>query len=266
MNEPTRQPLGPLLVDIAGPALTAADRALLRRPAVGGVILFARNYESPRQLRALTADLKALRDPPLLVAADQEGGRVQRFRDGFCRLPAAREIGRAYDRDPQQGLALARDAGELMAGELLAAGVDLSFAPVLDLGPDMALNLGPDGGGVIGDRAFHAAPGQVSALAGAVIAGMNAAGMAAVGKHFPGHGGVTADSHHCLPVDNRGMAEFMAADLAPYRDLASRLGGVMTAHLRCPATTWPCRPSPITGCTPSCVKNSVSTAPCSATT
>ena len=223
MNE---MPLGSLMVDVQGTTLTDADKALLCRPAVGGVILFARNFESKDQLRGLIAGIKALRTPSLLVAVDQEGGRIQRFKDGFFELPAAADIGNAYNKDVQKGIALARGLGELMAGELLALGVDFSFAPVLDIGGG--------GGEVIGDRAFHANPESVAVLAGAFIDGMGDAGMAATGKHFPGHGGVSEDSHECLPVDNRGMDDLLAADLLPYRDLSTRLGGIMTAHVRYP--------------------------------
>ena len=213
------------MVDLGGPTLAAAERDFLRHPAVGAVILFARNYRSKAQARALVAEIKALRSPALLVAVDQEGGRVQRFTDGFHALPAAGRIGELYDRDRDRGLALAETAGQLMAAEVLQTGVDFSFAPVLDCRPSRPRNH------VIGDRGFHQDPAVVYELAGACITGMNRAGMAATGKHFPGHGGVSADSHHHLPVDTRTLADLEKHDLSPFARLAKRLGGVMTAHI-----------------------------------
>lgn len=219
-------PLGPVMVDIEGSALSPADRKRLLHPACGGVILFARNHASPEQLAALTAELHALRDPPLLVAVDQEGGRVQRFREGFTRLPPMAAIGERYDEDPASATALAEAAGLVMAAELRRSGVDFSFAPVLDLRSDDSA--------VIGDRAFHADPRVVTVLAGAFIDGMAHAGMRATGKHFPGHGGVPGDSHLELPVDERGLEALRERDLLPFRALAGRLGGMMTAHLLFP--------------------------------
>ena len=215
--------LGPLMLDIDGLELSAEDRELLSHPLVGGVILFSRNYESVAQLEQLTAALHAIRQPSLLVAVDQEGGRVQRFKDGFTELPAALAIGRCHDMNPEEGLAFARCAGWLMAAELRAAGVDLSFAPVLDLNWGMS--------GVIGDRAFHREPETVAALASAYMSGMRAAGMSATGKHFPGHGAVVQDSHHTLPVDRRDYAD-LDEDLLPFQRLSGKgLAGVMTAHV-----------------------------------
>jgi beta-N-acetylhexosaminidase len=218
--------LGPLMVDVAGLELDAADRELLAHPAVGGVILFTRNYRDPQQLQALTATIHAVRSPPLLIAVDHEGGRVQRFRPGFSALPSARRIGQAFDADPQQGLAMARALGWLMAAELLACGVDFSFAPCVDL--DYGLSF-------LGDRAFHARAATVAQLAIAYAHGMREAGMAATAKHFPGHGAVVADSHVALPVDRRELAD-LDADLLPYRRLiANALPCIMVAHLLFPA-------------------------------
>lgn len=215
--------LGPVMLDIHGPALTAEDRELLVHPNVGGVILFSRNYESPEQLRHLTREIHALRRPELIIAVDQEGGRVQRFHEGFTPLPAAHLLGRHYDLARERGLQLAETCGWLMAAELRDAGVDLSFAPVLDL--DLGLSE------VIGDRAFHRDPEIVARLAGRFAAGMRHAGMAPVGKHFPGHGGVIADSHHALPEDRRPYADLLD-DMRPYDVLVSEgLAGVMAAHV-----------------------------------
>ena len=219
--------LGPLMVDLEGCSLQPDERELLRHPLVGSVILFARNYSDPAQLAELVADIHAVRSPALIVGVDHEGGRVQRFRDGFARLPAARRIGHEYDADPRQGLALARDIGWLLAAELRAHGIDLSFAPCVDL--DYGVSE------VIGDRAFHARSAAVAELAVATLHGMRDAGMVATAKHFPGHGAVVADSHHALPVDRRELVD-MDADLAPYRVLiANGLASIMVAHVLYPA-------------------------------
>lgn len=212
--------LGPLMIDIAGTSLTALDRQRLCHPLVGGVILFTRNYASPEQLAALCADIHALRNPPLPIAVDHEGGRVQRFREGFTRLPAMRQLGEWWDKSPRATVESARVLGYLLAAELRARGVDLSFAPVLDL--DWGRS------GVIGDRSFHRDPDAVIALAGGLITGMRDAGMVCCGKHFPGHGWVEADSHVAIPVDERGL-DAMAPDLRPFREL--KLDGVMPAHV-----------------------------------
>ena len=199
--------LGPVMIDIAGTVLTAEDREWLSHPRVGGIILFTRNYASVEQLKALVEEIHALRSPRLLVAVDHEGGRVQRFREGFTRLPAVAGLGAIYDRDPRQALRLAELAGWLMAAELRVVGVDFSFAPVLDLGRGIST--------VIGDRAFHATPQGVARLAQAYVTGMRNAGMAATGKHFPGHGAVAADSHLALPVDDRSLEEITTDDICP---------------------------------------------------
>ena len=219
--------MGPVMVDLCGPDLQPEEREMLEHPAVGGVILFSRNYESPQQVRELAGRIHALRQPPLMVAVDQEGGRVQRFRDGFFRLPPVGRVGEVYNRNPRLGLELAREAGWLMASEVLAAQVDLSFAPVLDLDRGVS--------DVIGDRAFHRDAEVVAELALAYQRGMHEAGMASVGKHFPGHGGVAADSHQTLPEDTRRYADLELEDLVPFQRLMHNgLNGVMVAHVRYP--------------------------------
>ncbi len=223
MNLPLHNPLGPLMVDIAGLTLTEADRQLLRHPAVGGVILFSRNFKDIATLKALTADIKALRTPSLIIAVDHEGGRVQRFRQDFTQLPRMGEIGKLYDKDRHSALRWAHACGQVMGMELGACQIDLSFAPILDL--DYGFSQ------VIGDRSFHRTPQAVTAMAGALIDGMTSAGMAAVGKHFPGHGFVTPDSHIANPVDERSYDQIAAEDLQPFADLHAKLAGVMTAHV-----------------------------------
>ncbi len=219
--------LGPLMIDLEGTAITAEERELMRHPLVGGVILFTRNYVDPAQLTGVVAGIHAVRSPPLIVAVDQEGGRVQRFHKGFSRLPPARLIGHAFDQDPKGGLELARRTGWLMAAELRSHGVDISFAPVVDL--DFGVNE------AIGTRAFHQRADVVGQLAAAYIHGMRDAGMAATAKHFPGHGAVIADSHHVLPVDRRELVD-MSDDLSPYRRLiANGLPSIMVAHIVFPA-------------------------------
>jgi beta-N-acetylhexosaminidase len=212
------------MLDLAGTALDADDRKLLSHPAVGGVILFSRNYESPAQLAELTASIHALREPRLLIGVDQEGGRVQRFRAGFTRLPPARRFGRLHARDPLGAYVACESVAWLMAAELRAVGVDFSFAPVLDL--DRGISQ------VIGDRGFAAQVEPVCDLAVAWMNGARRAGMAAVGKHFPGHGGVAADSHCELPTDPRLFFELEMADLVPFQRLIDHgLEAVMPAHV-----------------------------------
>lgn len=216
--------LGPVMLDVAGTELSPGESEMLRHPLVGGVILFARNYHSPQQLCALTAAIRALRQPELLIAVDHEGGRVQRFQEGFSRLPPMRRLGELWDRDRAAACRAAGDIGYVLAGELLACGLDFSFTPVLDV--DFGAS------GVIGDRALHADPVAIAQLAGALIGGLREAGMASVGKHFPGHGHVRADSHVAVPVDERGFADIQAADLLPYRALIGQgLSAVMPAHV-----------------------------------
>jgi beta-N-acetylhexosaminidase len=213
-------PLGPLMIDIAGTELTDLDRQRLCHPLVGGIILFSRNYADPEQLSSLTTAIHALRSPSLLIAVDHEGGRVQRFRDGFTRLPPMALLGKLWDSDPAGACTAATQVGYVLAAELRARGVDYSFTPVLDL------DYGPSR--VIGDRAFHRQPEAVIQLAEALGQGLRQAGMGSCGKHFPGHGYVIPDSHVELPVDDRAFAA-MQEDIQPYRQLV--LDGVMAAHV-----------------------------------
>ncbi|HEX9812861.1 MAG TPA: beta-N-acetylhexosaminidase [Burkholderiales bacterium] len=216
--------LGPVMLDIAGETLNVAERERLRHPLVGGVILFSRNYRSPEQIAVLVSEIHGLRAPRLLVAVDHEGGQVQRFREGFSRLPPLRRFGRLYDENPRRAKRLAHTAGWLMAIELRAVDVDFSFAPVLDLDRGVSK--------IIGDRAFHASPDAVADLAVSYVAGMTEAGMAATGKHFPGHGGCVADSHVALPVDERSYADIYVEDLVPFERLVENgLAGIMPAHV-----------------------------------
>jgi beta-N-acetylhexosaminidase len=216
--------LGPLMVDIAGTALSAEDKEVLQHPLVGGVILFTRNYADMAQLEALVGSIHALREPPLLVTVDQEGGRVQRFRPGFTELPPARLFGHIYDQDPKEACRVAELSAWLMAAELRAVGVDLSFAPVVDL--DYGVSV------IIGDRALHSEPEAVAELARAWLLGMRRAGMPACAKHFPGHGAVQGDSHHMLPVDDRSLETIRRRDLVPYKRLMRLdLPSVMMAHV-----------------------------------
>lgn len=215
---------GPVMLDIAGTTLAPHERERLRHPAVGGVILFTRNYESPEQLAELTHTIRAARARPLLIGVDHEGGRVQRFRAGFSALPAAGAIGRVYTEEPRRAVRLAEACGWLMARELRAVDIDFSFAPVLDL--DRGISR------VIGDRAFHAKPDIVATLAHACMTGMSRAGMAATGKHFPGHGGVEADSHVAIPVDERDLATIRREDWRPFVHLIEAgLAAIMPAHV-----------------------------------
>ncbi len=216
--------LGPVMLDVAGTELTDDDRRRLTHPLAGGVILFSRNYSSPEQLVRLTADIHALRNPALIIAVDHEGGRVQRFREGFTAIPPMRELGRAWDVNPQHARQLAHEVGFILAAELRAHGIDLSLAPVLDV--DYGAS------GVIGDRALHSDPRAIAELAHTLVQGFKQAGMSAVGKHFPGHGHVRADSHHEVPVDDRPYPEIETNDLVPFRrTIDAGLGGIMPAHV-----------------------------------
>ena len=216
--------LGPVMLDSAGLTLDEQDRQRLCHPQTGGVILFSRNYQDPRQLAQLCEQIHQLREPRLVVSVDHEGGRVQRFRDGFQSIPAMGQLGELYNGDPARALALAENFAWLMSAELLHYGVDLSFAPVLDIADPVS--------SVIGDRAFHRNPESIAHLANAWIRGMRRAGMEAVGKHFPGHGSVEGDSHHVMPFDRRSFDQIEALDLVPFRRVIdTHLAGIMMAHV-----------------------------------
>jgi beta-N-acetylhexosaminidase len=215
------------MIDLRGKTIAADEREWLQSPLVGGVILFTRNFESVEQLARLVAEIHAARQPPLLVTVDQEGGRVQRFREPFFRLPPLRALGRLYDEERELALRAAAACGWLMAAELRAVGVDLSFAPCVDL--DRGLSK------VIGDRALHREGAVVAALARRFASGAKKAGMAITAKHFPTHAGAHSDSHTELAVDKRELVE-LDEDLKPYRDLiANNLAAVMVAHVCFPA-------------------------------
>jgi beta-N-acetylhexosaminidase len=213
-----------VFLDVAGCELAAGERERLSHPLTGGVILFARNFESPAQLCALTAAIRELRTPPLLIAVDHEGGRVQRFKQGFTPIPAMRTLGEQWDRDVAAAAREATRLGWTLAAELRAHGIDFSFTPVLDL--DYGTST------VIGDRAFHRNPNAAAHLGCALHAGLRAGGMPAVGKHFPGHGHVAADSHVEVPVDGRSLSVLLAADLVPFAAMVKDgLDALMPAHV-----------------------------------
>lgn len=215
-------PSGSVIIDIAGTVLTDEDRQLLKHPQVGGIIYFSRNFESPEQIAALSQDIRNCRED-ILIAVDQEGGRVQRFKEGFTRLPAMQRFLPLFRKNADAALSLVENCGWLMAVELLAVGVDFSFAPVLDVDDEFCK--------VIADRAFSNNPEEVSLLAAAFMKGMHDAGMATTGKHFPGHGSVSGDSHEVLPIDHRSLAEIEANDLIPFKALVSQLDAIMPAHI-----------------------------------
>jgi len=216
---------GRLIVDIEGISLSDADIHLIQDPHVGGLILFERNFNSQEQLKSLCKDIRDIKED-ILIAVDHEGGRVQRFKKDFTQIPSMQSLGKIAKSNQAQGLALAKDIGWLLASELIACGIDISFTPVLDLDTDKSI--------IIGDRAFSDDPQLVIDLAEALIYGMQEAGMSATGKHFPGHGGVFEDSHLEAPIDNRELEELFEKDLKPYIVLKDILSGVMTAHLTYP--------------------------------
>lgn len=219
--------LGPLMLDIQGTELTAEDERRLTHPLCGGVILFTRNYQTPEQLCELTAAIHSLRPSRLLIAVDHEGGKVQRFREGFTRLPPMRELGRLWDAHPHRARQLAVDAGYVLAAELRSCGVDFSFTPVLDVDHGAST--------VIGTRAFHHNTQAICELAHGLLMGLKEGGMAGVGKHFPGHGYIRADSHLELPVDERSYADIALCDLVPFRQMIGHgLAGMMPAHVLYP--------------------------------
>ncbi len=219
-----KSPLGPVMADVVSLELTDEDVQRLSHPLIGGVILFGRNFSDPEQLKRLTAGIRAIREPALPIVVDHEGGRVQRFRQGFTAIPPMRVLGERWDQSPAEAMQLATHIGCVIGTELIDHGVDFSFTPVLDV------DYGESG--VIGNRAFHSDPAVISRLARALMHGLNAAGMGSVGKHFPGHGFVKADSHHEIPVDERAFEEIWAADLVPFRDLADgTMSAVMPAHV-----------------------------------
>jgi len=217
--------IGPVMIDLEGLTLTDEEKEMLNQPLVGGVIFFARNYESPAQLAALVDEIKNVTSQTILTCVDQEGGRVQRFKEGMTILPPLRNLGNIYDQTENEGMAASKAMGWLMAKEVLSLGVDFSFAPVLDL--DYGVSE------VIGNRAFHSDENKVSQLARAYIQGMEEAGMACVAKHFPGHGAVVADSHLELPVDERKTSEIMEKDILPFEELIDLeiIQGIMPAHV-----------------------------------
>ncbi len=216
--------LGPVMIDVAGQELTAEDRELIRHPLVGGVILFTRNYRDPEQLKKLCDDILSVRKARPLLAVDHEGGRVQRFRNGFSRLPAMRTLGKLHEESASKALEESRRLGSLIGSELGWFGFDLPFAPVLDRDYEVSQ--------IIGDRAFANDVDVLTALSRAFWKGLNEAGLSATGKHFPGHGAVTADSHTELPVDRRALPQ-LEADMAPFKQLmAEGLESIMMAHVR----------------------------------
>lgn len=211
--------IGPVMIDVEGTELTEEDRTILRHPQVGGLIFFARNYQDRPQLEALVAQIRDVR-PEILLAVDQEGGRVQRFRDFFTRIPSMQAL------SAQADLQQLQDVGWLLAAELLAVGLDFSFAPVLDADDDFCR--------IVGDRSFAKDPLLLAEKARPFMAGMHEAGMATTGKHFPGHGQVLEDSHEELPVDQRQLEQVLSSDCKPFETCiaAGELEAVMPAHIR----------------------------------
>lgn len=220
------QTIGPLIIALSSIALTREEKQLLSHPLICGVVLFSRNYADRLQLKNLCQEIRDTMQRPCLIAVDQEGGRVQRFKHEFSRLPALSSFGTAYDQCRDEAIQASKRHAVIMATELLATGIDLSFAPVVDL--DRNLNT------VVGDRAFHSDPEVVGQLAQWYIAGMREAGMASVLKHFPGHGHVTTDSHHEVPRDEREYHQIAASDLMPFKMLVTHAPAIMTSHILFP--------------------------------
>lgn len=221
MNQMQTPKIGQLMLDVASTELTPEDEQLLAQPQVGGVILFKRNVETPTQVRQLTDSIREI-NPNLLIAVDQEGGRVARFREGFSPIPAMGKLGECFDKSPVTALDNAFASGYLMASEVLAVGVDFSFAPVLDVNGVSK---------VIGDRAFHSHPTAITALSAEFMRGMKSAGMATTGKHFPGHGSVAPDSHHDDAHDERSFDEIYQQDMQPFIRNMALLDAIMPAHV-----------------------------------
>lgn len=218
--------LGSVMLDLKGTQLDQVEKEILQHPNVGGLIYFSRNFEDVEQIADLSRQVREVR-PDILIAVDHEGGRVQRFRKGFTHIPAMASLGELYQSKPEEAYDSAHKLAWLLASEVQAVGIDISFAPVLDV----------DYGGseIIGDRAFHSDPKVITELAGAFIQGMASAGMASTGKHFPGHGYVAEDSHIAKPVDNRSYAEIEASDLVPFEELMKAgMNAVMPAHVLYP--------------------------------
>lgn len=221
------QHIGPVILDLVGLELSSEEHELLSHPQVGGVILFTRNYENPQQLKHLCSQIRKARPTPLLITVDQEGGRVQRFRQGFTAFPPMGELGKHFEVAPAEAMQRAAQQGYMLAKELLSVGIDLSFAPVLDLNKELNT--------VIGDRAFHRQPYIVISLAKSIMQGMHKAGMASTGKHFPGHGSVNVDSHRAMPIDERDFASVAADDLLPFIELIQcGIPALMSAHILFP--------------------------------
>lgn len=222
-----KQAYGQLIVDLATTQVMQDEIAILQHRNVGGVVLFSRNYQDRQQLEFLVKEIREVANKPLLIMVDHEGGRIWRFVEGFQRIPAAASFGKLYENDPMFAVKQTETAATTIASELLSCGIDLTLAPVLDLDTGNSA--------VIGDRAFHAKPHVVTELGRAFIAGLTAAGMAAVGKHFPGHGHCSADTHYEVGKDERSYAEIVKQDLVPFVELHNLLAGIMPAHVIYPA-------------------------------
>jgi len=215
-----------VLIDLEGFKLTDSDRGRLENPACVGVIFFSRNYVSREQIKDVIREIRELRTDPLLICVDQEGGRVQRFREGFTPIPPMAYVGQAWDKEQKRGLELSHALGVILGSELREIDVDLTFAPVLDLNRENS--------SVIGDRSFHRDPEVVTVLAEQFMLGLRDVGIRSVGKHFPGHGGISEDTHTEQAVDLRSFKEIDAEDLRPFRVLSQNLDGVMPAHVTFP--------------------------------